>query len=246
MFYKILFQSFDRCVDVLFRHMKGLVVCSGPFKGMRYIPGSVGSSLTPKVLGTYEMEIASWISRLPRFQLGLDVGAAEGYYAVGLLRQGICDRVIAWEMDPQGRDLLGKLADANSMRDRIDIRGRCDPDQLEQEISKAEGEILVVVDCEGYEGDLLPPLDKKLLERCSFMIETHNPMNPGVHERLLRQLETSHEIEEIFPRRRTPDDVPDHLPGRLKLLQLPVASRLAMSERRAPGLGWLLCRPKAG
>jgi hypothetical protein len=230
----------------MFRHMQVFDVCSGPFQGMHYIPGSVGSSLTPKILGTYEMEVASWISRLPHFQLGLDVGAAEGYYAVGLLRKGTCDRMIAWEMDPTGRDLLCKLADANSMRERLDIRGCCDPSQLGQEISKAEGEVLVVIDCEGFEGDLLPPLDKNLLERCTFVIETHNPMNPGVHERLLRHLEPTHEIEEVFPRRRKAEDFPGHLCGRLKLLRIPLVNRLAMTERRPAGLGWLLCRPKAG
>lgn len=62
----------------------GLIV-AGPFRGMRYIEKAVCSELPPKILGTYEMElhalIESIVARRP--SCIIDIGAAEGFYAVG-------------------------------------------------------------------------------------------------------------------------------------------------------------------
>lgn len=243
--YKIAFWIFDCFSNLVLGTIRRLSIVSGPFNGMVYIHGAVGSSLLPKLLGTYELEIAKWFQELPHFQLGLDVGAAEGYYAVGLLNRNICDKVVAWEMDPEGRRMLDNLASANSVRNRLDIRGRCDVVELEKAIATNEtGDALVVIDCEGFEGELVPALPNGILRRCVLIIETHNPMNPGVHELLKRRLQATHEIVEVFPTTRSQNDLPRSLPGLLNVFRLPVFRRLAMSERRCADLGWLLCRPK--
>jgi hypothetical protein len=238
--YKLIFFLFDHFVDMVTRYLGQLTVLSGPFKGMNYIRGSVGSSFMPKIFGTYELEIAPWISELPQFGLGLDIGAAEGYYAVGLLRSKICKRMIAWEMNPNGQVMMSQLAVANSVDSRLDIRGYCDSTQLNQSISEASGNVLVVIDCEGFEGDLLEPVDGNLLSRCSFIIETHNSIKPGVHEQLIKKLGATHDIKENFPKRRNADDIPAIISGFIKVFQMPILRRLAMSERRCQGLGWLL------
>src|SRR5271166_5203781 len=61
-------------------------VQAGPFRGMRYIDQSHSSSLIPKWLGLYERELHDCIEEAiaSPFQTVLDIGAAEGYYAVGL------------------------------------------------------------------------------------------------------------------------------------------------------------------
>ena len=73
-------------LDHLARRRTAGLVHAGPFAGMRYVDRSVGSCFIPKLLGTYERELAPKIERICRRQPGLvvDVGAAEGYYAVGL------------------------------------------------------------------------------------------------------------------------------------------------------------------
>jgi hypothetical protein len=243
--YKIAFWIFDHFSNLLLGATSRLSIAAGPFNNMVYIHGAVGSSFLPKLLGTYELEIAKWFLELPHFQLGLDVGAAEGYYAVGLLDRNICDKVVAWEMNPEGRRLLESLATANGVRDRLDIRGRCDVQELEKTIAaNGDGDVLVVIDCEGFEGELVPALPDGILRRCVLIIETHNPMNPGVHELLKKRLHATHEIVETFPKARSKNDLPQSLTGLLNGFRLPVFRRLAMSERRCPDLGWLLCRPK--
>src|SRR5438876_11547620 len=64
----------------------GCGVSNGSFRGMAYVPEAVGSSLLPKLIGSYEQEITPAIEEMvakrpPRI---IDIGAAEGYYAVGL------------------------------------------------------------------------------------------------------------------------------------------------------------------
>ena len=139
---------------------------------------------------------------------------------------------------------MSQLAVVNSVESRLVIRGYCDSSQLSQSISAMNGNVLVVIDCESFEGDLLEAVDDSLLSRCSFIIETHNPMKPGVHEQLIKKLGASHDIKEGFPKRRNSDDFPSIMSGVMKVFQIPILRRLAMSERRCQGLGWLLCQPK--
>lgn len=58
----------------------------GPFAGMKYINKAHGSSLTPKIIGTYERELHPFIYEIAdkQYDCIVDVGSAEGYYAVGL------------------------------------------------------------------------------------------------------------------------------------------------------------------
>src|SRR4051812_22623153 len=80
-------------------------VLSGPFEGMHYSDRSVGSAFFPKVLGTYERELHERIRAC--FQMGvrtvIDVGAAEGYYAVGLAMRIPGVQVVAFETEEAGR-----------------------------------------------------------------------------------------------------------------------------------------------
>lgn len=113
----------------LVRTRTGDQVRLGPFAGMRYLDHSVGSAYLPKLLGTYERELAPVIEEMcatgPR--LIVNVGAAEGYYAVGLARRNPEARVIAFESDPSGRAALYRMARLNGVDAQIDIRGECDP-----------------------------------------------------------------------------------------------------------------------
>src|SRR6267143_1703442 len=76
-------------------HSKGAVV-SGPFAGMKFNNKYLD---LPKILGTYEIELHEVFDRLRErnFHMVVDIGAAEGYYAVGaMLWKKECS-VIAYE-----------------------------------------------------------------------------------------------------------------------------------------------------
>lgn len=64
-----------------------LKVIKGPFEGMKY-PSlrAAGSALVPKLIGTYEIELTPYIMKIieKNYSIILNIGSAEGYYAVGL------------------------------------------------------------------------------------------------------------------------------------------------------------------
>src|SRR5437016_2600251 len=73
----------------LIRHVvarRGWVVQSGPFAGMLYVNQAVGSAHVPKLLGSYEAELHEIMRSVltENYATIVDVGCAEGYYAIGL------------------------------------------------------------------------------------------------------------------------------------------------------------------
>src|ERR1700760_4646091 len=90
-------------------------VASGPFTGMKYINKSAGSAYIPKLLGIYERELHDIIEYVCRLNIRtvINVGAGEGYYAVGLAVRMPFSSVIAFERDPQACAEVRALARLN-------------------------------------------------------------------------------------------------------------------------------------
>ena len=61
-------------------------IAAGPFAKMKYSFESHGSSIVPKLVGSYEAPLESWIEEAIKngYNRIIDIGCAEGYYAVGL------------------------------------------------------------------------------------------------------------------------------------------------------------------
>lgn len=112
-----------------------LTVRSGPFKGMRYPEGrSTGSALIPKILGCYERELHEVFEEVcqQRYSAIVDIGCAEGYYAVGLAMRLQHANVYAFDTDRAARDLCREMARTNCVLDRLAVEGRCDSDALQK------------------------------------------------------------------------------------------------------------------
>lgn len=107
-------EAFDAVVA---RH--GHVVAYGPFKGM-HLPEEPAwgfYDLTPKILGTYEEKIQNKIEELldsHRIPF-IDVGAADGYFAIGVSRLKETQRTIAYESCPRTRASLLEQARRNGV-----------------------------------------------------------------------------------------------------------------------------------
>ena len=103
-----------------------LTVRHGPFAGMRYPAAeSVGSALFPKLLGSYEQELHPWVERLchNHYTEVVDVGCAEGYYAVGLALRLPGARVYAFDVSPHAMRRCADMARLNGVLDRVTIGG---------------------------------------------------------------------------------------------------------------------------
>lgn len=187
----------------------GPAVQTGPFAGMKYLDQSIGSSYVPKVIGSYERELAPVVERAlsARFDRVIDVGCAEGFYAVGFAYRRPDLRVAAFDLDPQARLLCESLARLNGVEGRVEIRGACDHGQLNAVIEGANS-AFVLCDCEGYELELLDPRAAPALARAEVLVELHDGMRPGITPQLLERFRPTHETHLIDATRRDPDEYP--------------------------------------
>src|SRR5690349_13620102 len=105
----------------------GCQVRQGPFAKMRYVKDSIGSAYIPKLLGIYERELEPCVDRIAQLQPSVivDIGAGEGYYAVGLALRNPQAHVIAFEMESAGQRAVAEMAKLNQVEQRVEIRGEC-------------------------------------------------------------------------------------------------------------------------
>lgn len=212
---------------------------SGPFKGMRYVDRSIGSTYFPKVLGTYEMELNPVWEELfsGKHDVFIDIGAAEGYFAVGVALRTSWP-VIAFEADPMTP--LPQLAALNGVKDRIRLHPACDLQDLTDAIG-GSARPLLLVDIEGSELLLLDPHYIPSLMRATLIVEVHDCFIPGTGQRLIERFQATHAIKRVDARKRTPSDFPLPLPS---LPFDPSQYTLPyMDEKRPAGMYWLILRP---
>jgi hypothetical protein len=176
---------------------------------MSYLTESVGSVLEPKLLGIYEREISRFVESLVSYrpEKVIDIGAAEGYYAVGFAMRILGSEVIAFEAEATGQRLIEELAGRNGVAERINIRGYCDVDSLSEALD-GTGRLAIVCDAEGAELQLLDPAAVPGLTSTAILVELHPRRAPGVKEIIRRRFEATHRIESAKQEPRTALDFP--------------------------------------
>lgn len=223
-------------------------VREGPFAGMRYVRNAVSSAYPPKILGTYEQELnpvwERWQASPPRRIL--DIGSAEGYYAVGLARYFGCP-VDAFETEPEGRRLLARNAALNGLTESVTQLETATPELLEAHIRGLDdlqpGEVLIVCDIEGGEDSVLDPERIPALADCRLVVELHEFILPGVGARLRERFRPTHDAEEIPTVPRRSEDFPVSFPA-AALLPARLRRRLVDEQRPAP-MSWLVLTPRS-
>ncbi len=226
----------------LVRSRTGWQVINGPFKGLKYISHSVGSVYIPKLLGIYERELNPCVERIcaTQPQLIIDVGTAEGYYCIGLAVRNPEARLVGFEMDTLGREALGKMAALNNVSERLEIRGKCEPADLNQALGDDPAPV-VVCDVEGYEEILLDPTAVPALRRASILVELHDFVIPQLTELLVARFKDTHHIEHIWQEPRARADFPY---STLYTSLLPKSYiDWAVSETRPVRMAWLWMTP---
>jgi hypothetical protein len=228
----------------LARERTGCSVAKGPFVGMRYVQVSQGSAYIPKLLGIYERELNPQVKALIARAPGLivDVGAAEGYYAVGLARRLPRARVIGFEMEPKGQVALREMAAINGVSDRVEVRGKCEPADLAAALGD-EPNAVVVCDVEGYEQHLLNPVAVPALRHAAILVELHDCFVPNITETLKQRFAPTHRITHIWQETRSRDEFPWRTLGTALLPK----SYLdwSVSEWRPVRMAWLWMEPLA-
>jgi hypothetical protein len=216
----------------------------GPFKGLQMLEQQSWSSgdLAPKLFGLYEQEILDHLERLAHpGRVLIDIGAADGYYAVGALASGLFRRVIAFEGEAPSRASIAKTAALNSVSHHIDIQGLADLNWMTQIAPDDLAGAVVLIDTEGAEFDLLGSAQLHQLRDCCLIIELHDWMvedGAAKKRRLLSDLDATHQT--LVVKNAVRD-----LRGRLELETKNDDHRwLVCSEGRGRAMEWLVCEPK--
>jgi hypothetical protein len=221
-------------------HSEGAVV-SGPFAGMKFNNKHFD---LPKILGTYEIELHEVFDRLKgrKYLNVVDVGAAEGYYAVGVMVWNKECSVIAYEGNSNYHESIRYLARANNVEARLELRGVCNEENLNSlgsQLSKA----FIIVDVEGYEKILLNPERVPALRTATILVEVHDCFVKGCTETIIERFRDSHEISSFKSRDRYVSEYPlDSGFSRHSLMQSTVIK--AIGDGRTEPNGWLLLEPK--
>jgi hypothetical protein len=185
----------------------GLVVLAGPFAGMLYVAEAAGSSLLPKLLGSYEAELHQTVGAIIDSDYGriIDVGCAEGYYAVGFALKVPEARVFAFDIDPRARQLCEEMAAVNGVSERVVVRGECNCDELEQLLDDRS---LVICDCEGFELELLDPGRVPKLRGSDVLVELHDFIDRSISPTIISRFAETHDIALISSLERDPSTYP--------------------------------------
>ena len=174
------------------RERHGPVVGTGPFAGMRYERGQPPSGYIHRLIGSYEAELHPVIEGLGPHPVVANIGAGDGYYAVGLALRMPSARVHAFEALASGRRLCEGLAEINGVADRLTVHASCTASRLREVLAPGS---LVFCDCEGCELTTLAPDQVPVLRECDIVVELHDFLDPGITPAITERFSSSHHIE---------------------------------------------------
>jgi hypothetical protein len=219
----------------------GLTVRRGPLAGLSYLPELAQSSgdLVAKLVGTYEQELhpalAGWIAAPPATIV--DIGSAEGTYAVGLAVAIPGVRVLAFDIDTRARELCAAMAQLNGVADRVQVGGECTHDVLN---GLEDAVIGLFLDCEGCELQLLQPELVPAMARWPVIVELHDFVDASITATIARRFAATHDVQIVEGTARDPAAVPelDGVEGRVRAALL--------SEFRPTAMRWAVLTPRGG
>jgi hypothetical protein len=215
----------------------GARVLSGPFKGMDYGIRAAEGARAARLLGCYEASLQPIVEKIMvgGYALIIDLGSAEGYYAVGLALRMPQARVWARDADVKAQALCRSLAEANGVADRVEIGGLMRHEDFE--VCAAQ-KTLVICDIEGAEAELLDPVRAKGLLAADVLVETHEGLQPGLCELIAARFRASHHVQRI-DRRLDASALPEWMETLSDMDRL-----LALWEWRAGPTPWLWMQRK--
>ena len=170
-------------------------VLSGAFEGMRYHSfQSYGSVIIPKIVGSYEDELLPIFKKLftKNYSEIIDIGTAEGYYAIGLSLKFPTAKVFGYEVNEQAKILCHNNAEENNMASRLQLCSFLDAEQLSRFVFTQKG--LIICDCEGYEKQLFTSASAKNLHQCDLIIELHDCNDNSISKTILPLFNQTHKL----------------------------------------------------
>ncbi len=218
---------------------EGKIVLGGPFRGMEFLEQSSEGCHIAKLLGCYEQPLFPHIEEaiLSEFELILNIGCAEGYYAVGMAMRMPETKILAFDTNKQAQASCHGLAIANKVSDRVHVGGTFSTSDFQK---YQTDRTLLLCDIEGAENELLDVRLANQLKDMFIIVESHDCLRPGTTQRLNERFSATHDIIKI-------DDS-----GAREVLKAPqwfkslahLDQLLATWEWRSGPTPWLVMKPK--
>jgi hypothetical protein len=186
-------------------------VCYGLFEGLRLNRETWWGrdDLGSQCLGLYEKEILDLIASRGPFDVFWDIGAADGYYAIGMLHSRMAQKVVCFEVAKKGQLAIYHNWLANNSTGELEINGEANRMSIAKCAVDIPSKALVMIDIEGFEFSLLTTEVISLFRNCEVVIEVHNWVEnfPSKYQKLLLDLDPYFEITPIERKNRNTESI---------------------------------------
>ena len=218
----------------------------GPYSGTKILStyGWSNIDFCPKYLGSYEYQVQKKIidlNKKKKFDYFIDLGAAEGYHIISLLKKKIFKQGLAFEISKKSREILKKNAQINKLNNRIRIYKDANLSSLKNTLRNFNHRrLLFLVDIEGQEYNLFDKDFCKIFSKGTFIIEEHpfNISNKRKIKNFNQNIKKYYNVEIL-------KDTPKN-PFNFSILEKYSDDEkyLMMSEGRPESMKWLILQPK--
>ncbi|WP_353432649.1 hypothetical protein [Polynucleobacter sp. MWH-UH23A] len=216
----------------------------GPFKGLKLSPKTWWGSADrgSMLLGLYEKEVLDSLQNIPKnFNTFIDLGAADGYYGIGVLVNKQFEKSICFEMSEKGRATIKENARLNNVLEKVEIRGIAKYDFYQELCPNTLLNSVLFIDVEGAEFDLMGKETFKVFSKAIIFVELHDWFFEDGSDKLKKLKNDSaetHNVTELTMRSRDLSIFPE-------LKKLNDDDRwLICSEGRGQLMVWLRFDPK--
>src|SRR5262245_21790854 len=177
----------------------GRVIQAGPFKGMSFTASTSEGSVSPRLLGSYEAELHSLVEEIVTsgFESIVDIGCADGYYAVGFAYRMPRVEIFAFDINPDAQQKCSKLAVRTGVDKRVKVGGEFRSDDFSSFVGRRA---LIFIDAEGAEDDLLRPDLYPALRNLTVLVECHDVLKPRLSKQIEQRFVITHAVRTIQPK----------------------------------------------
>jgi hypothetical protein len=200
------------------------------------------SDFSSKFLGCYELQIQNKIYEIQnKYSLKyiINIGAAEGYHVISLIKNNYFERGYAFEIDKNGQKILKKNLISNKIENKIKILGEGNFTTIKNNINLRDlDKSLFLIDIEGGEFSFFQKKNIKYFKKSHFIIEEHNISNKKLVNQFYNLVNDYFILEIINNSSRNPFKftILDKFTDDEKFLM--------MSEGRPESMRWLYLKPK--
>lgn len=174
-----------------------LQVLNGPFQGLKYPSLDITeATLVPKIVGSYESQLHTILQRIfdtPYSDI-IDVGCAEGYYAVGFASRMPNTTIHCFDVNESDLNFCRRMAKHNNLNNLI-YNNLCTQATLINFNFKGRG--LIFSDCEGFELELFTEEVVGKLTNVDVLVELHDNVNPIISSEILMRFQHTHNFQVI-------------------------------------------------